>query len=269
MDIMKGYEIMNFNGIEVFDILKDQSMDVPDIIPRLERERETGNALLFIAGKGQSGKTNNGVSIGNAFKQRGVKVTYTFSIYDFFEIATDPKRRGEVIIYDEPQQDIPNWWNELYTIMKEIIESYGYLHHILIVISPSQKNIWRLFSIFHFFCKMTKEWSNNKPIYWANYYSLDTKLNGDTIFLGLQTKRIERVDAGEWAEFIRLKELNYSKRAPEWKRRIEAYKQKLNRMKRDQDLREKLKLSDNEKLTYNRDNEGSIHTKIESEFQPF
>jgi hypothetical protein len=217
---------MKFQGLNTFDILHDHTQDIPDMIARINREQQTGNVLLLISGKAQTGKSNYALWLGEELKRVGKKVTITFSIYDFFDIATNTTRTDEVIIYDEVQQDIKNWWDLTYRVLKQILESYGYLHHTLIVITPRQRNVYSLFDLFHFLIKCRKQWIGNRFIFHASGYILDTDIKGKPFPIGFSDQIISKVENEVWNEYMKLKESNYEKRSKEWINLIERYREK-------------------------------------------
>src|SRR3990167_4073929 len=102
---------MNFEGIKTFDILHRHDLDIPDIVQRIEREKKSGNCLIFISGKAQTGKSNAGLWLAYSLTETPI---ITFNVDDFFKVASNTTLINEVIVYDEAQQDIKNWWDITY-----------------------------------------------------------------------------------------------------------------------------------------------------------
>jgi len=214
---------MKFSRLQTFDILHKHEEDIPDIVTRINREKRSGNVLILIAGKAQTGKSNTGIWLAYQLTNDPI---ITFNIEDFFKVASNTTLKNKIIVYDEAQQDIRNWWDIVYKTLKQILESYGYLHHTLIIITPRQRNLYGIFDLFHILIKSRKYWVKNDFTFYGDFYLLDSDLKGKPYFICFETKVIPQVPKDVWDNYMKLKVSNYEIRVKDWMATYEKWKSK-------------------------------------------
>lgn len=212
-------EAIELNAI---DIHKNFSDDIDDLITRIKREQQSGNVLLMISGKPQTGKTNTALKIASEISHN---YKWTFNFREVFRICTDMKNAYAVVVYDEIQQDITNWYDIAFKIAKQLLESYGFMHIVLIMVSPRLQNLFSLIELVHYTirCKKVYNRANKRFDYYAHcYLSEDDIIRNKMILVEFEIKHIHKIDKKTWNRYMEVKVENYKKRVTDWQDELDT-----------------------------------------------
>jgi cytidylate kinase/ribosomal protein S14 len=202
--------------LKPIDILYNPAEEIIPFVERVRKDMRVSNVLILVCGLPQSGKTNTALYFAEQISKNFIS-TFRF---DVFKKESLDFSYNKVIVYDEVQQDIKNWWDDTYFIMKQILESYGMFHHVVFIITPLETNIHSLIKLCHYIIRTERIYNRKKRKYeyFANIYKVSYSLVKAKInLICFETDRIPRCSLKIWEKHQKLKEENLKHRIKTWK----------------------------------------------------
>src|SRR3990167_5450960 len=200
-----------FDDINPIDIGTFGDKKIRSLMQIAEQDSKVGNVLICISGLSQSGKSNTAETIVPALANRLKRQWFrTFKEEEFFKMSTDETRPNLIIEYDEIQNDIPSYWSNTYKRLNDIVQMFGYLHHIIVFITPDEKNLFRILPLCHILIKTERIYSEkaHKHFYIANAYEIKSGLKG-MYLKPIENYTMPKVDIKQWNEYMVIKKDNW------------------------------------------------------------
>lgn len=202
----------------------DESKE-PSVFELISEYAHTGYCNVLFCGQGQSGKSNGMfvamkrlLDLNPDWKNRVVRV---YKLKEFIEVQKDDKYK--IVMYDEVQRVLRNWFDKVTNVVKQVYEESGFLGKINLVTTPTTKMgvKYALSDIVHFIfeCHKKRIAKDTFQYYSIIYRNSFNYLKGGVAYPHYDwydIPNMKKLDGKLWDVYLCEKKLAYSHRHSEW-----------------------------------------------------